>query len=498
MKERTLTVLADIDTDRLDDLRARLEDVDRKLANNAFPAFAEIETLHFASFVILEFPDGPPALVFEANFDGDTKAFIDALTGSPDGRTALHDIFSHCIGCPDSADRLGGFLLEKNIGANCYYVGCRGRTVRQVRQEIALRTNVQAIVDSLPLRQGGADPAPTPAAIHGVVRQRIGNAGLDTWQRPFLVRHGQEIVHRLWWCVKLLLWLYAIVVIASVVVLALLALAYGWQASFGDGSLTDIGCWLKDTWHLTRRLVLAGVAVALILIVFLVIPLVVFLARLRRREKTDSEFKGAWDSIFREQIVAREFGRDNIQNHFCSLTKVKPGGFRRRTLQVVLWLINFAGRIYWNRGRLGEIPTIHFARWVIIPRDGAHWLLFLTNYGDNWDSYLNDFIDRASNGVTAIWSNTEVVWRTAQPDGGAKPAWQGPVGFPRSKFLILEGSRNEQPFKNYARNSQPPTRAWYQAYPTMTVRNVNDNTRQREAFCARPGAANLHEWLRQV
>ncbi len=496
MKERTLTVLADIDESRLDDLKARLADIDRRLAANDFPAFAEVETLHFASFVILEFPKAPPGLVFEANFDGDTEAFVKAVTGSAAGRAALGDVFSHCRDCPEDTDRLGAYLLEKNIGANCYYTGCSGRTARQIRQEIALRTDVQRAVDALPLRTGGADPS--PAAIHAAVRKSVGGAGLDPWRRPFLAARGQEIVHGLWRAAKWLLRIYAIVVIAALVILALLALAYGWMFVFDGQSLADIGRRLHDTWRLALCLILWGIAIALFVVVVLVLPIAVFLVRLRRRERTDSEFRGAWDSIHRDEVVAREFGRENIQNHFCSLTKVKPGRFRLRTLQLVLWLINLAGRLYWNRGKLGKIPTIHFARWVIIDRAGTPWLLFLTNYGDNWDSYLNDFIDRASNGVTAVWSNTDVVWRPAPAAGGGTPDWQGPMGFPRSKFLILEGSRNEQPFKNYARNSQSPTRAWYQAYPAMTVRNVNDNTAQREALFTPADRANLHEWLRRI
>jgi hypothetical protein len=48
--------------------------------------------------------------------------------------------------------------------------------------------------------------------------------------------------------------------------------------------------------------------------------------------------------------------------------------------------------------------SIHFARWVILPRTDK--LLFLSNYDGGWERYLEDFIARAHAGLTAIWSNT--------------------------------------------------------------------------------------------
>ncbi len=479
MKKDTLTVLAEIDEQRIAALRQKLTEVDAQLADGHFAAFAGIDTLHFASFVIIEIPDALPCLVFEANFDGDADEFVAQLVATPAGREALGEIFSHCVDCPDSNDRLGSFLLGRNVGADCYYTGCPGRSARQVRQEDALRHEVQRLIDEMPLRSGGGDPA--PEAIHDAVRRKIGDIDLALRQRPFLVRHGRQILRGIWWVLKRLFRIYVVVVAILLFALLALAIAFGLlvtadlalallQFDVSGAATAAVGRALAETGELTAWLVLpvlvAGALIGL------------FLIAIRRRERRDPEHDHPWNSAYREQILEREFGRGSIQNHFCSLTKVKPGRFRYLTLRTVLHTINLAGRIYWNQGKLGEIATIHFARWVIIQRGDTHWLLFLTNYDGSWDSYLSDFIDQASTGVTAVWSNSE--------------------GFPRSKFLVLEGSRDEQRFKNYARNSQFPTLAWYQAYPTETVRNVDDNTVQREALCAAPGKADLDAWLRLV
>lgn len=479
MKRDTLTVLAEIDEQQVASLRDKLAQVDAQLTDGRFVPFADIDSLHFASFVIIEIPDALPCLVFEANFDGDTEAFVTELMAAPAGREALGEIFSHCVGCPESGDRLGAFLLAQNVGANCYYTGCPGRSARQVKQESALRHNVQHLIDEMPLRAGGGDPA--PEAIHDAVRRKIGDIDLALRQRPFLVQHGRRILRGIWWVLKRLFRIYLFVIAVLLFAFVALAIAFGLlvtadlalallQFDVGRAATAAVGSTLAETGQWLFWLVLPAVVIGGLIGLFLL--------TIRRHERQDLEHDHPWNSAHREQILERENGRGNIQNHFCSLTKVKAGRFRYLTLRTVLHTINLAGRIYWNRGKLGKIATIHFARWVIIERGNTHWLLFLTNYDGSWDSYLSDFIDQASNGVTAVWSNSE--------------------GFPRSKFLVLEGSRDEQRFKNYARNSQFPTLAWYQAYPTETVRNVDDNTDQREALCAAPGKADLDAWLRLV
>jgi hypothetical protein len=103
--------------------------------------------------------------------------------------------------------------------------------------------------------------------------------------------------------------------------------------------------------------------------------------------------------------------------------------------------------------------------------DGGRRLLFLDNYGGAWDSYLNEFIDMtAVKGLNAIWSNTFV-----KADGQC-------YGFPATRFFFWRGAQAERPFKAYVRESQIETVAWYGAYPTLSVVNINDNSQLRRSL----------------
>ncbi len=185
--------------------------------------------------------------------------------------------------------------------------------------------------------------------------------------------------------------------------------------------------------------------------------LVLAICRIRRLEREDPEDEIPWnsDSKFREVIDKQELVRDTFatQNHLISITDIKPGRLRNITLRVILWVIGLAHKLVQNKGSLGGLTTIHFARWVII--DKGRRLLFLSNYDGDWGQYLSDFIDGPVVGLTAIWSNTQ--------------------GFPRTKWLTQYGANDEQRFKAYARNSQLPSIHWYTRYPDLSVKNVQDN-----------------------
>jgi len=133
---------------------------------------------------------------------------------------------------------------------------------------------------------------------------------------------------------------------------------------------------------------------------------------------------------------------------------VKPGPFRRALLRAVLLVIDYLAKNYFVHGKLDAISSIHFAHWYLI--DGGKRLAFVSNFDSSWESYLGDFIDQESSGLTAIWSNS--------------------VGYPRTEFLVRAGSRAGEHFKAWARHIQVPTQVWYSAYPALSVLNINDNT----------------------
>jgi hypothetical protein len=144
-------------------------------------------------------------------------------------------------------------------------------------------------------------------------------------------------------------------------------------------------------------------------------------------------------------------------------------------LRVVLWGANLLARTSTN-GSLSNIPSIHYAHWALL--DGGRRLLFLSNFDGSWESYLDDFIDKASKGLTGIWTNT--------------------VGFPRTRLLIYRGATDGVAFKAFARSQQTPTAVWYSAYPDLTVQRIDSQSTLREGLATQPTGAALADWLRRV
>lgn len=179
----------------------------------------------------------------------------------------------------------------------------------------------------------------------------------------------------------------------------------------------------------------------------------------------------------RHKFAREEHGYNAYQNHLASIVEVKGGILRITTLRVVLWLVNTIARYKDNEGNLGQIPTIMSARWVLI--DQGRRLLFMTNFVGGWDSYINEFSDLAGvRGVNAIWSNT-FLSKFIGPDHKHQK-----INFPLTRFLIWGGAENEKQFKAFIRTSQVETLVWYSAYPTLSVPNINSNTKLRNGIFA--------------
>ena len=193
--------------------------------------------------------------------------------------------------------------------------------------------------------------------------------------------------------------------------------------------------------------------------------------RLRRQEESDWIADRVIDRGTLAEIRARE--NRTAQNHMVSATVIKPGLLRQFTLRLVFWLIGtFAARIF-KPGFLETIGTIHFARWVTMP--GTRDLIFFSNYGGSWESYLEDFITQAHKGLTGVWSNT--------------------VGFPKTESLINKGATDGERFKRYARASMLPTPFWYSAYPTLTTANIRLNDGIRRGLAVAFTDEEAIDWL---
>jgi hypothetical protein len=148
------------------------------------------------------------------------------------------------------------------------------------------------------------------------------------------------------------------------------------------------------------------------------------------------------------------------QNQFTQAVVMKPGTARYITFQAMMLLGRTLINNWFVKGELMGIPTIHFARWVLIDKN-KH-VLFFSNFDGSWQQYLGDFIDKSGWGLTGIFCNT--------------------VKFPKTKFLLTGGAYDEEHFLAWSRSTQLPTQVWYSAYHHLSIKNINNNTAIRNEF----------------
>jgi hypothetical protein len=226
-------------------------------------------------------------------------------------------------------------------------------------------------------------------------------------------------------------------------------------------------------WQLRSFLHLLGVpALLLILSPFLLLYFPFFLNQLRMHELSDPEITPRVDPAHANTLAALE--DHDVTNQFSAMGSLKPGLFRRLTIMFVLAAIDYTARHIFNRGRLARVTTIHFARWVFL--DGKRRVIFASNYDGSLESYMDDFINKVGFGLNVVFSNG--------------------VGYPRTNWLILDGAKDEQKFKEFLRRHQVPTQVWYNAHPGLTALDRKRNALIREGL-EKPDITDseIQEWL---
>jgi hypothetical protein len=217
------------------------------------------------------------------------------------------------------------------------------------------------------------------------------------------------------------------------------------------------------------------VALPLALLIFsplLILYLPFFAYQLRSREKTDPEIAPRVDPSHEKQLATIE--DYDVTNQFTAMGSLKPGLFRRWTLAFLLSALNWTTRHIYTRGQLARVGTIHFARWVFL--DGRKRLLFASNYDGSLETYMDDFINKVGWGLNLVFSNG--------------------VGYPSSRWLVLDGSKDEQKFKYFLRRHELPTNVWYKAYPGLTAFDLKRNTLIRQGIeQAAPSESVLRQWV---
>jgi hypothetical protein len=225
-------------------------------------------------------------------------------------------------------------------------------------------------------------------------------------------------------------------------------------------------------WPIVRpvaRAVLLGLAG-----IFVSLPLI--LLWLRYLERRDS----AHDAPHVDERMLREMVRREdwiAQNHMGSIVLIKPGILRAIVIRVGHLGLGRLLRLTATSGYLGSMRTVHFAHWAFL-NNGSR-LVFFSNFDHSWDSYLDDFIEKAHEGLTA--------------------AWGCGVGFPPTRFLLFDGASHGRQFKNWALASRAVSRFWYSAYRDLTVDQIERNHRIANGLRAsRLSEKDAALWMRDL
>jgi hypothetical protein len=220
---------------------------------------------------------------------------------------------------------------------------------------------------------------------------------------------------------------------------------------------------------------LAWVALlVLIALPFALLAAPVYAFLLRRHEKRDPAPHNRADEATVLELAALE---DHLpMNPFTAVGQVKPGPFRTVTINVILYLLNAVTRHLLKPGDLVGVKTIHFARWLFL--NDRRQVLFASNYDGSLESYMDDFIDKISWGLNLVFTNG--------------------IGYPRTRWLIKDGCRDELAFKDYLRLHQVRTVVWHPAYGRLSTANVAANERLRKGLHSDLRGDREREWVQAL
>lgn len=235
--------------------------------------------------------------------------------------------------------------------------------------------------------------------------------------------------------------------------------------------------WAKEPISLPKVNWFAMVIVGLILLILLPVLIIWILIVQYGYESRDKYFTMKRSQLD-ERIVKRLETYEDIemQNQFSQLVWMKTGFVRLVTFKFMMLFGRTLIRYQFVKGKLLGMPTIHFARWVLF--DSNKRVLFFSNFDGSWQQYLCDFIDRSGWGLTGIFSNTK--------------------NFPKTKFLITGGAYDEEHFLAWSRHSEIQTQIWYCAYPDLSIKNVNNNSKIRYGLIQDLSDSEAKDYLKLI
>ena len=521
MQQTIVSVVFPADPAALDALQAEMDTVRKKLAGaqNDFAVLrAALPTLHFMSVVLFAPTAGVPAgdppatpqFILEANFDGAPGPFWAALQAviGEDLRSLIRlcapplgasDTLFQAITAEGARTPVAPLLERQSVFPEASHIGARALSQIRIQEHNRLFAAAEA---QLPppaevLSQGAV-------GIHGWLRAQL--LPSFAWlAEPYEATITVAEKNRDLW---LLLGFAALSVLCAILPWLLLgkiihpanAAAIAFLVGAGCTlALKDIGALLtlagKPEMHnlwviiavtlliaagwLPSHVARTGFAAWVILCVAgLIAGLLILLAALRNRERADPvPADSVPDPAAVRALQAWEDCHLAGSDHMASLVTIKPGRFRIFLVRFGMTALARVVRVTATDGYLGSMRTIHFAHWAIV--DHGRRLLFFSNFDGSWESYLDDFVEKAHAGLTLAWGNC--------------------LGFPPPRYLTLDGATKGRKFKAWARCSMTPSSFWYAAYPDLTVNQIIRQAAVAKGLCSPSlSAAEAKAWAKEL
>jgi deferrochelatase/peroxidase EfeB len=484
-KQSMLTVLAPLGEGAdLNAWRDAIGDLGEPQTADISGALRSTEIIHFASLNAIDLgqPGAPaPHLLLEVNGDGDADALIDAVESS--ASQWLLPLFGSATngdtvpGVASDGQSLGELLRASALDLQarpwgttglCFY-GLPGQSVASIRRQAELAQFCRAAVEYFVSLHAGFGSHATVALqfvrrlIHGdpdLDRMAAGDPRMKelvdrgpVFRRDLVIPSRQKpqtigwtepenrvhaIISSPTLC-PIYRWLLLVALIVSV--LCFNWLGFSLSFAFADRLTTAGQCAIALVAGSIGTVTLVGIIVG------------AFALRLHWADINDKPEDFDPDLARVREIAKRENDPNSAQNHFLSVSPLKPGAFRKFTLGLALWGIELVVARVFRPGFIVNMGTIHFARWFRPP--GSERLVFLSNYDGSWESYLEDFITKAYPGQNAAWSNA--------------------IGFPRTNWLILDGAQDGDRFKRWVRRQQQPTQFWFNRFSNLTADQIRNN-----------------------
>jgi hypothetical protein len=389
--------------------------------DNPVIPFRKITGIHFARIVVL--PDRkdisgqpiPARLVFTTNYDLPLEDHMHELV-SVAGKGLWH-LFSMCEKFPDKTSYsdadLIAYMKSVTIKTATFYVGVGNRSVQEIRQENELRMLIESYLDKQQANNKNTDAS--------VIRRKVIEFVNST---PSLSWAQQPV---------------------------------------GKASLS---------WKIYFYGKLVFVILLFVVLLPIIIPFVIiWMLLILLTEISEKDLYSELNKDHVRELISRETGM--VQCQFSALGNVKPGWVRKTTMLFLLKMTNFLAPYLFSKGKLSGIPTVHFARWLIVNKNKE--MVFLSNFDGNSESYLRDFINIAGKQLSLMFCHTE--------------------GYPKTRFMVIGGADDASGFMRWARRGQVITNVWYSANPTISVSNIFHNAKIREGLYGSMTEKEAGKWL---